>query len=73
MTHSSFAMTEDLLKEFEKANNVNNHPWLADLVIARAKKSRRVLNRMAAVLEEKGNPGNLVSLRGIVRLFVPIP
>ncbi|HET9976148.1 MAG TPA: NAD(P)/FAD-dependent oxidoreductase [Burkholderiaceae bacterium] len=58
---------------YEKANNVNNHPWLADLVIARAQRSRRILNRMAAVLEEKGNPGNLVSLRGIVRLFVPIP
>jgi flavin-dependent dehydrogenase len=58
---------------YEKANRVNDHPWLADLVISRAKKSPRILNRMSAVLEEKGNPGNLVSLRGIVRLFIPIP
>jgi flavin-dependent dehydrogenase len=58
---------------YEKANRVNEHPWLADLVIWRAQKSPRILKRMSAVLEEKGNPGNLVSLRGIVRLFVPIP
>ncbi len=58
---------------YERANNVNEQPWLANLVIARARKSPRVLRRMSAVLEEKGNPGNLVSLRGIIRLFVPIP
>ena len=58
---------------YEKANRVNEHPWLADLVISRAKKSPRILNRMSAVLEEKGNPGHLVSLRGIVRLFLPLP
>jgi flavin-dependent dehydrogenase len=58
---------------YEKANNVNKYPWLAGLVISRARKSDRILRRMSAVLEEKGNPGNLVSLRGIIRLFVPIP
>lgn len=58
---------------YERANNVNEHPWLADLVIWRARKSSRILRRMSAVLEETGNPGNLISLRGIVRLFVPIP
>jgi geranylgeranyl reductase family protein len=58
---------------YERANRVNEHPWLADLVIWRARRSSRILKRMSAVLEEKGNPGNLVSLRGILRLFVPIP
>ncbi len=58
---------------YERANEVNAHPWLADLVIARARKSPRILRRMSAVLEEKGNPGNLISVRGILRLFVPIP
>jgi menaquinone-9 beta-reductase len=58
---------------YERANRVNDHPWLADLVIWRGRKSPRILRRMSAVLEEKGNPGNLVSLRGIVRLFVPMP
>jgi geranylgeranyl reductase family protein len=58
---------------YEKANRVNEYPWLADLVISRARKSPRILRRMSAVLEEKSNPGNLVSLRGIVRLFLPIP
>lgn len=58
---------------YEKANRVNEYPWLADLVISRAKKSPRILRRMSAVLEEQGNPGNLVSVRGIIRLFIPIP
>jgi hypothetical protein len=30
------------------------------------------LRRMENVLEEKGNPGNLVTARGLLRLFVPI-
>ena len=58
---------------YEKASRVNEYPWLADLVIARANKSPRILRRMSAVLEEQGNPGNLFSVRGILRLFVPIP
>jgi menaquinone-9 beta-reductase len=58
---------------YEKANRVNEHPWLADLVISRAQKSPRILKRMSAVLEEQGNPGNLISVRGILRLFIPIP
>ena len=58
---------------YERANSVNDHPWLADLLIWRARRSPRILRRMSAVLEEKGNPGNLLSLRGIVRLFLPIP
>lgn len=57
---------------YERANRVNDHPWIADLLIWRGRRSERILNRMKAVLEETGNPGNLVSVRGIVRLFVPI-
>jgi geranylgeranyl reductase family protein len=56
-------------KLYEHANRVNAHPWLADLVIWRAKKSPRVLARMCGVLNETSNPGNLVSLKGISRLF----
>ena len=57
---------------YERANTVNDHPWLADLLIWRARRSPRILKRMAAVLEEKGNPGNLMSLRGMARLLLPI-
>lgn len=55
---------------YEKANRVNAHPWLADLVIWRGRKSPRVLRRMAGVLDETSNPGNMVSLKGLHRLFV---
>jgi geranylgeranyl reductase family protein len=57
---------------YRRATSVNSHPWLADLVIWRGRKSARVLRRMSGVLEETGNPGNLVSLRGIAKLFLPI-
>jgi geranylgeranyl reductase family protein len=54
---------------YEKANRVNVHPWLADLVIWRAKKSPRVLARMSGVLNETSNPGNLLSFKGLRRMF----
>ncbi|MBN8508789.1 MAG: geranylgeranyl reductase family protein [Burkholderiales bacterium] len=57
---------------YRKASRVNAHPWLADLVIWRARRSERILRRMSGVLEETSNPGNLVSLRGIAKLFLPI-
>jgi menaquinone-9 beta-reductase len=56
-------------KLYERANRVNAFPWLADLLIWRAKKSERLLRRMSGVLEETSNPGNLVSFKGIYRLF----
>ncbi|HEY1393963.1 MAG TPA: geranylgeranyl reductase, partial [Methylibium sp.] len=57
---------------YEKANRVNEHPWLADLLIWRAKRSERILRRMSGVLEETNNPGNLVTLKGLARLLLPI-
>jgi geranylgeranyl reductase family protein len=54
---------------YAKANKVNRHPWLADLLIWRAKKSERLLRRMSGVLNETSNPGHLVTVKGIVRLF----
>ncbi|HEX2011585.1 MAG TPA: geranylgeranyl reductase, partial [Roseateles sp.] len=55
---------------YERANRINAHPWLADLVIWRARKSERLLRRMSGVLNETSNPGNLISLRGLTRLFI---
>ena len=57
---------------YRKASRVNAHPWLADLVIWRARHSERILRRMSGVLEETANPGNLVSARGIAKLFLPM-
>ncbi|MBX3605603.1 MAG: geranylgeranyl reductase family protein [Piscinibacter sp.] len=54
---------------YAKANRVNRHPWLADLLIWRARRSPRVRERMGSVLEETGNPGQLVTVKGLVRLF----
>jgi flavin-dependent dehydrogenase len=54
---------------YEQAGRVNAHPWLADLVIWRARKSPRVLRRIGGVLEETSNPGHMFTARGILRLF----
>ncbi len=54
---------------YEKANRVNQHPWLADLVIWRARRSPRMLRRMSGVLNETSNPGHLMSVRGVFKLL----
>lgn len=54
---------------YEKAQHVNHRPWLADLVIWRARKSPRILRRMTGVLEETQNPGRLLSWSGIAKLM----
>jgi len=55
---------------YERANRVNAHPWLADLLVWRARKSPRIVKRMSGVLDETSNPGHLISVRGMVKLFV---
>ncbi len=57
---------------YERANRVNAHPWLADLLIWRARGSPGVIRRMSGVLNETSNPGNLVTLRGVLKLFLPL-
>ncbi|MDH4051926.1 MAG: NAD(P)/FAD-dependent oxidoreductase [Rubrivivax sp.] len=54
---------------YAKAEHVNRHPWLTDLVIWRARKSPRILRRMSGVLEETQNPGRLLSWRGVTKLL----
>lgn len=54
---------------YERASRVNQHPWLADLVIWRANKSPRIMARMSAVIEERQNPGWLLSFRGMRKLL----
>jgi len=54
---------------YETASHVNHHPWLADLVIWRARKSPRILRRMSGMLEETQNPGRLFSWRGMSKLM----
>ncbi|MBT9527700.1 MAG: geranylgeranyl reductase family protein [Rhizobacter sp.] len=54
---------------YERGNRVNAHPWLIDLLIWRARKSRRLLQRMSGVLNETSNPGQLFTFKGVRRLF----
>ncbi len=54
---------------YQRANLVNRRPWLTDLLIWRANRSPRLLRRMSGVLNETSNPGNLVSFKGIYRVF----
>jgi flavin-dependent dehydrogenase len=54
---------------YAKANRINRHPWLADLVIRRARKSEKLRRRISGVLNETSNPGHLLTLQGMLRLF----
>ncbi|MEJ8825443.1 geranylgeranyl reductase family protein [Variovorax humicola] len=56
---------------YEQANRINDHPWLADLLIWRARHSQRILGRLSGVLEETHNPATLVSAIGLLGLFLP--
>jgi geranylgeranyl reductase family protein len=66
---ASLAALKPRFDLYERANLVNAHPWLADLVIWRGRKSERVRRRMAGVLNETANPGHLITLKGLFRLF----
>jgi menaquinone-9 beta-reductase len=54
---------------YERANRLNAYPWLADLLIWRAQRSPRMLQRMSRVLNETSNVVNPASLRGLSRLL----
>ena len=54
---------------YRKAYWVNRLPWLADLVIWRARRSARIRLRIAGLLNETSNPGHLLTLRGLYKLF----
>ena len=66
---ASLAALKPRFDMYETASNVNNHPWIADLVVWRARKSPRILRRMSGMLEETQNPGRLFSWRGLTRLM----
>jgi geranylgeranyl reductase family protein len=57
---------------YEHANRVNNHPWIADFVIWRARRSAGVVRRLSGVLDESYNPSRLVTARGLLRLLLPV-
>jgi flavin-dependent dehydrogenase len=56
---------------YEQANRINNHPWLADLLIWRARHSESVRNRLSGVIEETHTPRNLVTAGGLLRTLPP--
>ena len=55
---------------YDSAGRVNRHPWLTDLVVWRARRSPRILRRLAGVLEETQNPARLFTLSGVTKLIL---
>ena len=53
---------------YEKANTVNAHPWLVDLLVWSARRSPSRLRRMSGVLEETHIPSSLMNLKSWLRL-----
>jgi flavin-dependent dehydrogenase len=56
-------------KLYERAQLFSLHPWLADIVIWRARKSAKLRQRLSGILNETSNPGRLFTFRGLIRLF----
>ena len=54
---------------YDSAGRVNRHPWLADLVVWRARRSPRILRRLAGVLNETQSPARLFTLSGVSKLL----
>ena len=53
---------------YDRANSVNEHPWLVDLLVWSARRNPQRLARMSGVLEETHLPGNLITARALARL-----
>ncbi len=53
---------------YEKANTVNAHPWLVNLLVWSARRSPSRLRRMSGVLEETHIPSSLMSPKSWLRL-----
>ena len=54
---------------YDKANIVNMHPWLVDLVVWSAKRSPSRLRRMTGLLEETHLPRSLLTVKSWMRLI----
>jgi flavin-dependent dehydrogenase len=54
---------------YERGNTVNHHPWLTEILVRRAAASPGVRRRMADLLEERATPAQLITLRGVFKLF----
>ena len=58
---------------YERANRVNDHPWLADLLIWRARRSPRLLRAHERRARGDQQPGQPVAARHPARLFTAAP
>ena len=54
---------------YETAAYFNHLPWIADLLVWRARKSPRILRRMSGMLDETQNPSRLFSFGGMRKLM----
>jgi geranylgeranyl reductase family protein len=54
---------------YRKAVSFNRHPWLISLVVWRARRSARIISRLADILGERRMPGTLLSWRGLRSLI----
>lgn len=66
---AGLAALRPMFNLYETASRVNFHPWIADVVVWRARRSPRILRRLSGVLEETQAPGRLFSWRGAVKLL----
>lgn len=68
-----FTQLQALKPRFEmyrKAGGFNRHPVLVSLMVWRARHSRRIIDRLCDILNERRMPSSLISWRGIKRMIL---
>lgn len=66
---ASVRALQPLFEVYDRANVVNRHPWLVDLLIWSARRSPARLQKMAGVLDETYMPTNLLNAGSLLRLL----
>jgi flavin-dependent dehydrogenase len=67
---AALAALKPRFDSYEVADRVNRWPWIANLVVSRARRSPAILGKLQGLLEETKSPGSLFSWRGMARLML---
>lgn len=72
MYEAEIAALRPRFAAYELANRFNEHPWMVDLLVWRARRSPALLAQLAGVLDESEDPGRLASAHGLLRMLLPM-
>lgn len=69
---SALAALKPRFGAYELANRFNEHPWMVDLLVWRARRSPSLLAQLAGVLDESEDPSRFATVTGLLRMLMPM-